>query len=75
MILVLLQVVLGIVTHWYKPPPHRFQTESGRGPLNFLHMGAGCLIVLLGWVQVWTGEPVPLDLGRDAPQPSYLPQA
>nr|XP_018262482.1 uncharacterized protein I303_05499 [Kwoniella dejecticola CBS 10117]OBR84640.1 hypothetical protein I303_05499 [Kwoniella dejecticola CBS 10117] len=53
-ILAIFQVILGILTHWWQPK-HKFQTSSGRGPVNFLHMILGVTIVGVGFGTVWWG--------------------
>jgi hypothetical protein len=55
-IAIIAQVALGIFVHWYKSSFHRFQTKSGRGPSNFIHMVLGVAIVIVGWATAWTGE-------------------
>ncbi|KAK1925376.1 hypothetical protein DB88DRAFT_191822 [Papiliotrema laurentii] len=54
-IAIIAQVALGIFVHWYKSSFHRFQTKSGRGPSNFIHMVLGVAIVIVGWATAWTG--------------------
>ncbi|WWC70667.1 uncharacterized protein I206_104618 [Kwoniella pini CBS 10737] len=53
-ILAIIQTLLGILTHWWQPK-HKFQTSSGRGPVNFLHILLGITIVGVGFGTVWWG--------------------
>ncbi|WRT67692.1 uncharacterized protein IL334_004664 [Kwoniella shivajii] len=53
-ILALIQTLLGILTHYWQPN-HKFQTSSGRGPSNFLHIILGLTIVGIGFGTVWKG--------------------
>nr|XP_019045750.1 hypothetical protein I302_06141 [Kwoniella bestiolae CBS 10118]OCF24680.1 hypothetical protein I302_06141 [Kwoniella bestiolae CBS 10118] len=53
-ILSIIQTLLGILTHWWQPK-HRLQTKSGRGPVNFLHMLLGLVVVGIGFGTVWWG--------------------
>ncbi|WWC88768.1 uncharacterized protein L201_003681 [Kwoniella dendrophila CBS 6074] len=53
-ILSIIQVLLGILPHFWQPK-HKLQTSSGRGPINFLHMLLGLVVVGVGFGTVWWG--------------------
>lgn len=55
-ILILVQIVLGSLVHAAKSrTPDKLRTRTGRGPVNFAHVALGGAIVVIGWVQVYTG--------------------
>ena len=53
LILVLVQVVIGSVVHWWKGPG---PTIERRGVLNVLHLVLGWAVVWVGFATVWMGE-------------------
>lgn len=58
-VLVILQIVLGCFSHFYKPGHtvrnFTFETKRGRGPSNFLHVVFGIITVAVGWSACWSG--------------------
>ncbi|BEJ17130.1 hypothetical protein CspHIS471_0605310 [Cutaneotrichosporon sp. HIS471] len=58
-VLVILQIILGFYSHFYKPghrmKQHTFETKRGRGPTNFLHVAFGIITVAVGWSACWSG--------------------
>ena len=55
-ILIFVQIVLGALVHAAKSrTPDKLRTRTGRGPVNFVHVVLGGAIVVIGWVQVYTG--------------------
>ena len=57
-ILVLIQVFVGVITHWTKHHRlvERTKFVARRGPLNFLHVTMGLAIVGLGWTTAYEGK-------------------
>lgn len=53
LILLLVQSVLGVVTHWRRQILR--MRSSKRSPVNYLHIFLGVGLLAISWAQVWTG--------------------
>ena len=54
-IMVLIQIVLGTIAHFFKHRSLEKGSVGGRSPLRLLHVIMGLAIVALGWVTVYEG--------------------
>jgi hypothetical protein len=54
-VLIIVQVSLGTAVKWIKRRPAKSAINSGRGPLNYLHVATGLAVMAIGFAAVYTG--------------------
>ena len=55
-VLIIAQSILGGMVYRLKARPNKWTSVSGRGMWNFVHMGLGGVVMLVGWATAFTGE-------------------